>query len=557
MKKMVKKSGVAVLSMAMLLSMGAMALPVSASEGDALTVNVQDVTCGSETYSIASVQVYQVAKRDASTGKWVWNAPFAANVKLPDDLNDLTAVQMNNLAKALKAIVKTNAAAAAKTCVLSENNAKIADVEDVKVDGEGYYLVIAATVDNIAVIQPSLVVIDSKGTKFTDVAPKTNPLPLEKKITAITDGQLSKGKDPSDTSVGIVGSKIEYSITSQIPEYYETVVASAIKPFVITDDPSDGITINNSDFGANGSNVVVKIDNTDVTADVTLAKVDDGFSVTVPGTVVYQYMGKDIVVTFKAEVNANPVYGSESCADAAENHQGFTGNPNTATLTWGNNYATGGYYDPANPDKPFNPDDPDTPDTPYDPTDPDLPDEPDTPVEEKKDTVTTYVGELTLAKQGEGVDKLLEGAEFTLTGLDNNLTQTYTTGADGKFDFGFLPAGEYVLAETKAPSGFKSIDSTYTFTVTNKSVETATEFDTFEFAEKETNVQVDFTENKAQGDVASTNSKAKITVTDPPTDTLPGTGSIGTYVFTFGGLAIVLLAGVLFVIYMKKRKVEE
>ncbi len=50
---------------------------------------------------------------------------------------------------------------------------------------------------------------------------------------------------------------------------------------------------------------------------------------------------------------------------------------------------------------------------------------------------------------------------------------------------------------------------------------------------------------------------ANITVTDPPADTLPATGGIGTYVFTFGGAAIILLAGVLFVIYMKKRKAED
>ena len=36
-----------------------------------------------------------------------------------------------------------------------------------------------------------------------------------------------------------------------------------------------------------------------------------------------------------------------------------------------------------------------------------------------------------------------------------------------------------------------------------------------------------------------------------------GTGGIGTYLFTIGGAAMVLLAGVLFVIYMKKRETEE
>ena len=39
--------------------------------------------------------------------------------------------------------------------------------------------------------------------------------------------------------------------------------------------------------------------------------------------------------------------------------------------------------------------------------------------------------------------------------------------------------------------------------------------------------------------------------------TLPGTGGMGTILFTVGGAAVVLLAGALFVVYMRRRKVEE
>ena len=49
----------------------------------------------------------------------------------------------------------------------------------------------------------------------------------------------------------------------------------------------------------------------------------------------------------------------------------------------------------------------------------------------------------------------------------------------------------------------------------------------------------------------------EITIENPLLETLPATGGIGSVIFTVSGAAIVLLAGVLFVIYMKKRKAEE
>lgn len=537
-KKMIKKTGAAVLTMALLVSMGAMALPVNATAGDALTVKVSDVNCGTTKVAVTGVTVYQVAKFSNTTGKWAWNAPFTNSTTFAS-LNTMDATQLNALAKSLKAVTNdsTKAEALAKT-VVSGSATDTAEGYQVTlasvtggadVTGQGYYLIVPTVSDNETVVQPTLMPIDSTGEAFTNVKPKANPLPLVKKITATNAGEKSQSGD-SDTSVGIVGSTVEYKITSQLPEYASNVAANKIKPYVITDDPSTGIKINNDEFGANGSNVVVMIGTQDKTDAVTIAKEGDGFKVTVGGDLVKANMGADVTITFKATITEAAVTGAGTVSDYQTAHQGKTGNPNTAKLTWGNNFATGGYADP---------------------DDPDNPDEPEEPPVEKKSTVTTYVGAVTLLKQGNktGTVENLQGAVFTLEGTNYATKTGLTTNANGKIDFGYLPAGTYTLTETAAPTGYQTIGSTYQFTVTNKA-NGSTEFTTYEVAEETQSSEVEMT-------LTGNNAKAQITVTDPPADTLPATGGIGTYLFTIGGAAVVLMAGVMFVIYMKKRKTEE
>lgn len=551
-KKAFKKAGAAILTMAMLVSAGALSLPVNAAAGDALTVKVS-----SNYVQLTGIRVYQVAKRNAGTGQWSWNAPFRSVISGDvtfDQLKDLDATQRNNLAKALKYATKVaDQDALSKTLVSTTNNAAIASVAGgVNVSGEAYYLVIPESANNDNVFQPSLVAINSQGTSFTELTAKANPLPLVKKIIATEPGELSQAGDPSDTSVGVFGSSIEYQITSQLPEYFEMVTADRVRDYVLTDDPSEGIKINNDDFSAAGSNVKVYFDNDDVTDLVAIAKNGDGFRITVDGETVLDNQGRTVTVTFNAVVDTDAVTGDDYWDDYNDVHQGRKGNPNTVILNWGNNYATGGYLDPENPDKPFEPGEPDTP-VPFDPTNPnDQPDEPDTPPE-KKSTVTTYVGEIKLVKQAENSNRLLSGAKFKLEGVDNDLTATYTTNSNGTFNFGYLPAGTYRLTETKAPAGYKTISSSYQFTVTNKLDPTDIEFGTYTVTEVEEVEKVEMTDLSDKGN----DSSVKITVTDPPADTLPATGGIGTVLFTVGGAAIIILAGVFFVMYMKKRRAED
>ncbi len=524
-RKSIKKAGVAVLSMALLLSMGAMAAPVNAATGDAKVLQVYDLA---ET-KIKDVTVYQVATQDAQTGAWKWEDGFVNNADF-GTLKNASAVELNTLATQLKNMTKTNG-----VTPVTAHLGNMAGGMDYRLDisGKGYYLVLPTVEDNATVVQPALVQINADDDTYTVVKAKANPLPLNKYITATSAGETAKDDGKSKTSTGILGAIVSYSIESVLPEYDGIVAGKNIKPYILTDDPSDGISIDLN-------SIKVTVGGVDVTNDqkIAVASLGDGFTVTVDGTFIKpdtgaNNEGKNIVVTFDATIDNDAVFGSDKVADA-DKHNDLTGNPNTVKLTWGNNFSTGNYAYPNNQTPP--------------PGEPEIPDEPKV---EKKDHVTTYIGKVELLKQGEqnGSMAPLANAKFKLEGT-NFTAADFTSDRTGKIDFGYLPAGTYTLTETQAPAGFKTIGASYQFTVKTKEA-TSTDFTTYEVS------QDDRVEGVAMSFVNNNAANANITVTDPPADTLPATGGIGTYVFTFGGAAIILLAGVLFVIYMKKRKAED
>ena len=109
-------------------------------------------------------------------------------------------------------------------------------------------------------------------------------------------------------------------------------------------------------------------------------------------------------------------------------------------------------------------------------------------------------------------------AEFTLTYPDGTTTKKATSGPDGIADFGvLLQAGTYTVQETRQPNGY----------TINTKVETVTVGD-------------------------ATTGTVTVEISDTKTKT-PNTGGVGTMMFTIIGGSLVLLAGALFVVVMKKR----
>lgn len=150
------------------------------------------------------------------------------------------------------------------------------------------------------------------------------------------------------------------------------------------------------------------------------------------------------------------------------------------------------------------------------------------------------------------VTNALSGATFTLTNRNTGKVYTATTTENGYFDgFKGLDAGEYTLVETAAPEGY-TIDDTihtvhitaaynpdgtlasYTILIDGKATSTYTAA----YAADETIIEIDSTSETTY-------------IKNTRMQNLPSTGGIGTYIFTVLGVALMVIAAVL---YMRRRK---
>ena len=134
-------------------------------------------------------------------------------------------------------------------------------------------------------------------------------------------------------------------------------------------------------------------------------------------------------------------------------------------------------------------------------------------------TVDTYA--LNIFKYDQAnPDKGLEGAVFTLTDSEGN-TIELTTDENGYANVQGLDAGIYTLVETEAPNGYVKSDTPLTITIPADAGEDHT-------------VEVEFANSE-----------------------IPHTGGMGTTLFTIGGAAIIVGAGVVFAVTRKRKRVND
>ena len=427
----------------------------------------------------------------------------------------------------------------------------------ISVPSAGYYLVSgsATAPDNQTVVAAcSLTTTDPTA----EVTVKADVPSIEKKIV--------EGDNLVPANTASIGDTVTFQLSSKVPNMkgYEEYF------FVMNDTLSEGLTYNGNDT------MTVKVNGVELTKGAGYDVEVDGQNITIIFKNFIQYKdqtGTAVTVTYSATLNEKA------------NLSPTEGNPNTVTLTYSNNPNAQGTGTPGNPDKPGEGDATGT-----------------TPQSQTK----TYVTGIKINKvDGQDSTKKLVGAKFEIKGTalkvvltntemfkasesgtyymlkdgsytaagptDDNAasydstTQKYEkvtvvtkdtvateintvgyTNADGVLTFAGLNAGEYVITELVAPSGYNLLKDSITITI----VENA-DFDNANWTVTEKVGDKDATTLSAGDD-----NLFSFTVENNSGTELPSTGGMGTTLFYILGGLLVVGAGVVLVTKKRMSKSE-
>lgn len=396
----------------------------------------------------------------------------------------------------------------------------------------------------------------------TAVAKSSSP-DVEKEITGGTTLDLTN----NTINTVSVGDVVDYEVTPTVPTYPSN---AKNKTFFISDRLSAGLTFEYDSLTVtvNGTALTRSEDgNTfsyaDETVVATAAKKDNGFNLNFDyDKLVYDAEGHVYapVITYSGVINDDAVVG-----DDGNNNKViyYYGDPNTGT-TW---------------DK--------------------VEEEPDkaTGVNKKEDEETVYTYQLAFLKTGEGDDAQgLAGAKFGIykDAECTKLIDVVTTNENGYAVSANAESGIYYVKELEAPTGYSLNDKVYaitadwtTATTTSTAAETERTYTTtkpsddalqvgwikdhtfysfdvvgdntegYQAAYLETEKTTSSTETSfvKNGDVGGT-ALLKDAIPNTKLSTLPGTGGIGTTIFTIGGIVIMITAAGLFFANRRKNSAE-
>ena len=495
MKKTFKRAGVAVLSMAMLLSMGAMtAITSNATPSDApVTITAPAAYDG----TTATYKFYKVL--DATAAGSVYNYDVNTNYSGITTVAEATS-KASAAAEVRQAYAETLLNNKPSSADYTVNSGSRVDV------APGFYVIEMDPTGSQMTAAPILLsVTTDMDAAAKTLAVKTSGVTFHKKVSSVESGNGTVNTTYNNGE-GAIGSVFNYTITSTIPAYSDKVVAAVtanpatldLTDYVITDTPNAGLTIYDGDNKAtvNGvtdstahTNTITvtsseNIASSDYTVDSTSDGVGGGFKVTLTDAYVVNHPGATITVTFQAVINDNAAVSTDASSTAI---------PNVGTLNYDNDYKNGGG------------------------------------TATLTETPNLYTVGFDFTKTFNSVNTPKAGATFELK-KGNTVIDTFTTtDSVNTYTFSGLAAGTYTLHETACPDGYNlASDKTVTITA-----------------------------DLSKADVYTITDAGSITVDNNQNQSLPGTGGMGTILFTVGGAAIVLLAGALFVVYMRKRKVEE
>lgn len=356
----------------------------------------------------------------------------------------------------------------------------------------------------------------------------TNERPdLTKKVQKKNGGTWGMDADYS------IGDEIPYKITVDVPKNI-----TRLKTFTVTDTPTN--------LTDDLDSIEIKCNDVAVIADAyTKVAGGDGFTIKFKPAQMEAYKGKQLVITYNATLK-----------DAAFNTT--AGNRNTAKLEYSKNITPNTTDDPDNPNK---------------------------DKEEGKNTIenstVVYTFAVKIEKTGEdGTEtKKLANVEFDLyqevpagtegaisgadapAGLDKTKSwkniKTLKTGTDGTVTHKGLSNGTYYLVETKTNDGYNLLKKPIAVILNVQyTTTTKTESAWVEDGNGEKQVKSEIKETTFTSADSTTQQGIKVQkVINKKGFTLPTTGGIGTFVFTFAGIAM-MAAAVILLITGKKKKAE-
>lgn len=468
-----------------------------------------------------------------------------------------TGYDLRTLANNLASKINQNVPVAG-TNIKSENG-EATYTDEITVSDTGYYLVVETKHgDDLAIATKNMLV--AVGIGENKVTLKTTAPYVKKKIVLESSDRNVEGHADNgtlvDSDVVKIGDTIKYQLETYIPECQKDLIKSGTEEknkltFQLKDTMSKGL-----DYVKDSVSIyITSIDESnklkDADYDVIDSKSGDITVVKISLTpeAILANSGKTVFVTLQAKLNADANVGS-------------TGNPNSVDLTYTNHWDVTGVPD-------------------------------DTHTTEE-DTVITYTGILSIVKidselkdnkeqfLGDATFKIYDeekgtvASKFVKVKKDDMIyyrpakenekgaiEELVTSEKDGKIQIYGLDRGDYWAEETKAPEGYNKATDRFKLHLEVSPKKESTHL--LEKGEVDAPSEEKVTAEKAQNYFIKNHMvEWKQEIGNEETDriintrglTLPGTGGIGTTLFTFGGLALVVLAVVMFFVYTRKQKKE-
>lgn len=322
-----------------------------------------------------------------------------------------------------------------------------------------------------------------------------------------------------------VGDTIPYRVTVDVPANI-----ADLKTFTLTDTPEHQTYVDNS----------LKIySNAECTTETLVGKYtvtseNSGWKITFDPKDLSSVAGERIYISFKMTLKEGAIVGS-------------TGNTNEINLDYSNKILPDG-VDP----------------------DPTLP-----KTDEIKNETTVYTFDIAVEKVDATDNTKLPGVTFDLyrklsddavvggnvsanpvkglTGKFEKVETDLTTNFEGKISVPGLANGDYWLVETKTKEGYNLLKNPVNVQIAATYTETTTTETKTDATGKTTTTTIKTITLSNAGD--SNNGVFKTVVKNSKGFTLPTTGGIGTFVFTFAGIAM-MAAAVILLITGKKKKAE-